>query len=56
MVTDLTLEDRLPEQKKVRLYDRKKHFLGLGEITACGRIIPKRLMVLASTDSLLEES
>jgi len=56
MVTDLTLEDRLPEQKKVRLYDRQKRFLGLGEITACGRIIPKRLMVLASADSLLEES
>ena len=56
MVTDLILEDRLPEQKKVRLYDWKKRFLGLGEITACGRIIPKRLMVLASTDSLLEES
>ena len=56
VVTDLTLVDRLPEQKKIRLYNREKRFLGLGEITACGGIIPKRLMVLASTNSLLKES
>jgi len=56
VVTDLTLVDRLPEQKKIRLYNREKRFLGLGEITACGEIIPKRLMVLASTNSLLKES
>ncbi len=56
VVTNLTLVDRLPERKKIRLYNREKCFLGLGEITACGGIIPKRLMVLASTDSLLKES
>ncbi|MCH6584516.1 MAG: tRNA pseudouridine(55) synthase TruB [Nitrosomonadaceae bacterium] len=53
MVTGFTSADRLPERKKIRLYDGEKRFLGLGEITAYGEIIPKRLMVLASTNPLL---
>jgi tRNA pseudouridine55 synthase len=30
--------------EKVRLYNQEKQFLGLGEITACGEIAPKRLI------------
>lgn len=51
MVTNSILVNSLTKQKKIRLYDKNKCFLGLGEVTASGEIIPKRLMVLASTDS-----
>ncbi len=34
-----------PEGEIVRLYNHKKHFLGLGEVLAEGKIISKRLMM-----------
>lgn len=34
-----------PEGEIVRLYNHEKHFLGLGEVLAEGKIIPKRLMM-----------
>jgi tRNA pseudouridine55 synthase len=49
IVTDLALADKFPEMEKIRLYDQEKQFLGLGEVTTCGKIIPKRLMAIAST-------
>ncbi len=35
---------KLPVGEKIRLYDSENRFLGLGEISADGGIIPKRLM------------
>jgi tRNA pseudouridine55 synthase len=35
----------LAEGGKIRLYDQKNHFIGLGEITIRGEIAPKRLMM-----------
>ena len=42
---DQTVAKSFSEGEKVRLYSDKKQFLGLGEIMAAGKIIPKRLMV-----------
>ncbi|MDP1559725.1 MAG: tRNA pseudouridine(55) synthase TruB [Nitrosomonas sp.] len=35
----------LPGGKTIRLYNHKKQFLGIGEVLAEGKIIPKRMMV-----------
>jgi tRNA pseudouridine55 synthase len=43
-VADYFSADRLEEGQKIRLYDERNRFLGLGEMTARGEIAPKRLM------------
>jgi tRNA pseudouridine55 synthase len=43
-VENYTPERSLTEGERVRLYNQKKDFLGLGEITARGEIVPKRLV------------
>jgi tRNA pseudouridine55 synthase len=43
-VENYTSERSLMGGEKVRLYNQEKQFLGLGEITACGEIAPKRLI------------
>ena len=35
---------------------RKEQFLGLGEITVCGAITPKRLIAISSIQDLPEKS
>jgi tRNA pseudouridine55 synthase len=45
MVLGHSATDQLPVGEKIRLYDSEGCFLGLGEISTDGRIIPKRLMV-----------
>lgn len=52
IVTDLALANKFPESKEIRLYDKKKQFLGLGEVTTCGEIIPKRLIAIPSMQIL----
>lgn len=44
VIGDYLSEERIEEGRKVRLYDEKSRFLGLGEITVNGEIAPKRLM------------
>lgn len=39
----------LAEGERIRLYDREKHFLGLGEMTAWGEIAPKRLITMTGS-------
>ena len=47
-VTNPTLANKFQEKEKIRLYDKKNRLLGLGEITTCGEIIPKRLIAISS--------
>ena len=51
-VTDTTLANKFKEGERIRLYDKKKQLLGLGEITTCGAIIPKRLIAISSMQIL----
>ncbi len=44
IITDLTLANKFREGEKIRVYDDKKQLLGVGEITTCGSITPKRLI------------
>ena len=44
MVMDHSIAYKLPTGEKIRLYDSESRFLGLGEISNDGGIIPKRLM------------
>jgi len=48
VVTDTALANRFQENEKIRIYNDEKQFLGLGEITACGAITPKRLIATSS--------
>ena len=52
IVTDPTLANKFQEREEIRLYDKKKRLLGLGEITTCGEIIPKRLIAISSMQIL----
>jgi tRNA pseudouridine55 synthase len=55
IVTDTALANKFQEREKIRLYDKKKQLLGLGEITTCGAIIPKRLIAISSMQILPEK-
>jgi tRNA pseudouridine55 synthase len=44
MIPDHPAVYQLPAGEKIRLYDCERRFLGLGEISTDGKIIPKRLM------------
>lgn len=52
IVTNTALANKFQEREKIRLYDKKKQLLGLGEITTCGAIIPKRLIAISSMQIL----
>ena len=43
-ISDYPAAYKLPAGEKIRLYDYESRFLGLGEISSDGRIVPKRLM------------
>jgi len=49
VVTNTALANKFQENEKIRIYNDEKQFLGLGEITACGAITPKRLIATSST-------
>ena len=49
VVTNTALVNKFQENEKIRIYNDEKQFLGLGEITACGSITPKRLIATSST-------
>jgi len=49
IVTNTALANKFQENEKIRIYNDEKQFLGLGEITACGAITPKRLIATSST-------
>jgi tRNA pseudouridine55 synthase len=49
VVTNTALVNKFQENEKIRIYNDEKQFLGLGEITACGAITPKRLIATSST-------
>jgi tRNA pseudouridine55 synthase len=55
IVTDTALANKFQEREKIRLYDKKKQLLGIGEITTCGAIIPKRLVTISSMQILPEK-
>jgi tRNA pseudouridine55 synthase len=48
IVTNTALANKFQENEKIRIYNDEKQFLGLGEITACGAITPKRLIATSS--------
>ncbi|SOD42157.1 tRNA pseudouridine synthase B [Nitrosovibrio sp. Nv4] len=48
-IRDYFSTDSLQEGQKIRLYDQDNRFLGLGEMTGGGEIIPKRLMSASSS-------
>jgi tRNA pseudouridine55 synthase len=55
IVTDTALVNKFKEKEEIRLYDEKKQLLGLGVITACGAITPKRLIATSSMQILPEK-
>ena len=55
VVTDIALANKFQENEKIRIYNDEKQFLGLGEITACGAITPKRLIATSSMQDLPEK-
>ena len=55
VVTNTALANKFQENEKIRIYNDEKQFLGLGEITACGTITPKRLIATSSTQDLPEK-
>ena len=48
VVTNTALTNKFQENEKIRIYNKRKQFLGLGEITVCGAITPKRLIAISS--------
>ncbi|MBT3888329.1 MAG: hypothetical protein HOF66_03485, partial [Nitrosomonadaceae bacterium] len=47
--------NKFQENEKIRIYNEVKQFLGLGEITVCGAITPKRLIAISSIQDLPEK-
>ena len=44
-----------PFEVVIPVYNEEKQFLGLGEITVCGAITPKRLIAISSIQDLPEK-
>jgi len=55
VVTDIALANKFQEKDKIKIYNDKKQLLGIGEITACGAITPKRLIATLSMRDLPEK-
>ena len=55
VVTNTALANKFQENKRIRIYNEEKQFLGLGEITVCGAITPKRLIAISSIQDLPEK-
>ncbi|MBT3888422.1 MAG: tRNA pseudouridine(55) synthase TruB [Nitrosomonadaceae bacterium] len=55
VVANTALANKFQENEKIRLYNEKEQFLGLGEITECGAITPKRLIAISSIQDLHEK-
>ena len=55
VVTNTALANKFQENEKIRIYNEKEQFLGLGEITVCGAITPKRLIAISSIQDLPEK-
>ena len=55
VVANTALANKFQENEKIRIYNEKEQFLGLGEITVCGAITPKRLIAISSIQDLPEK-
>ena len=55
VVTNTALANKFQENEKIRIYNEEEQFLGLGEITVCGAITPKRLIAISSIQDLPEK-